>query len=313
MDRFTALKTYCAVVQANSFAKAALRIGLSRSAVSKNISELEAYLGVTLIRRTTRGISLTESGEAYYARIQPLLTQMQDADDLARQFGSEPCGSLRVAAPMSLGLQCVMPLIPAFVRYYPGIALDLVLSDDKVNLLSDSFDVAIRGSSKPLSDSTTVVRSIGSFDHVLCAAPGYLDQAPSLLSPQDLFLHHCLVYSGAGQPAQWDFVHAGEQCSMTVKAAFSCNNSLALRHAALHGQGIVRIPEVFVRKELAAGSLCRVLEQWCCPKLDLWVMYPQAHFMPQRLRVFIDFLARNYNQLENTDHDPDPLSLPVTR
>ncbi|ASM78360.1 transcriptional regulator [Vitreoscilla filiformis] len=301
MDKLTALQTFCMVVEKRSFSGAAIQLGLSRSAVSKNIRELEEYLGVTLIRRSTRHVSITDEGEIYYDRVQHLLTQMRNTDDFLRSSGTTLSGKLRISVPMSLGLTCLIPLILEFRARHPDITLDLMLSDEKVDLLAQSYDVAIRGSTQKLTDANIMMRTIGQFDHVLCASPVYLADRQSPLSPQDLVKHNCLSYSNSGIPTRWEFENAGHQCGVTINASINCNNSLALRYAALQGLGIVRIPEVIVREDIAAGRLQPVMTSWRSPCVKIFVLYPCIPSVPRRLRAFIDFLAQRFNHRNAPD------------
>lgn len=303
MDRFVALRVFCKVVEEGSFAATAQRLGLSRSAVSKNIRELEEHLGTTLVRRTTRAINLTEAGAKYYERVSQLLQDLQSADDAAGEASGAPQGVLRVAAPMSLGLLCISPILSEFLATYPRLSVEMQLSDTKVNLLHGDFDLAIRGS-RELEDSSIIARSLGETDHVICAAPSYFAQRGRPDHPEALRGHDCLVYTGSQHYDRWRFRQQEEELSITVRGPFRCNNSLSLRQAALDGVGLVRIPEIYVAEDLAAGRLERALQDWPTQKLGIWIMYPDALFVPSRLRVFIQFLVSRLQGLKTLPNPP---------
>lgn len=297
MDRFVALRVFCKVVEEGNFAAAAQQTGMSRSAISKNVRELEEHLGTTLVRRTTRAVSLTEAGSRYYERVSRLLQELQAADDAAGANDAMPTGVLRLAAPMSLGLLYISPVIAAFHAAYPQLTVDMALNDAKVNLLQGDFDLAIRGS-RELEDSSIIARSLGETDHVICAAPAYFARAGRPDHPDGLRAHDCLVYTGSQQSDRWRFQRDETDVIVPVRGPFRCNNSLALRQAALDGLGLVRIPEIYVAPDLAAGRLERVLADWPTQKLGIWIMYPDAPFVPNRLRVFIRFLVSRLGGLK---------------
>lgn len=299
MDRFTALRTFCSVVELRSFTRAADEMLLSRSAISKNINELERHLGVTLIRRSTREISVTEAGGNYYEQVRQILTDLQSADDSARQAGRTPSGNLRISVPVSLGLLHITSLIPLFMDLYPDITVETILTDRTVDLLKEGFDLAIRTSSR-LEDSCSRSRQIGNFEHVICASPQYLGIFPAPTTPFDLKHHNILVYTVSAAPERWKFISGpnlkDDSCVIQVLGRYRSNNSLSLKQAALAGKGIVRIPDLYIKNELEEGRLVPLLAEWKMEKTGIWVIYPNSHFLPQRLRVFIDFLT---SQLPN--------------
>lgn len=303
MDRLVALNVFRHVVEEKSFAGAARRTGLSRSAVSKNMRELEEYLGVTLVRRTTRSISLSDAGAGYYERVSKLLSDLKQADDTVADSKGDPTGSLRISAPMSLGLLCITPLISKFLDQYPKLSVDMTLNDSKVDLLRGHFDLAIRGSGK-LEDSSIIARCVGKSDHVVCASPDYFETRGTPSSPEDLKQHDCLIYTGAPKADRWEFEGPERPISVMVNGKIRCNNSLALRQAALEGHGILRTPKVYVAQDLKSGKLRTALEDWPTQSLGIWIMYPEITFVPQRLRVFIDFMAEHLSRDNLADYVP---------
>lgn len=297
MNRLTALRAFVTVVDHGSFAAAARAIGTSSSAVSKNVRELETDLGVRLFHRTTRAMSLTDAGTLYHERMRVLLADFDAADDAVATFASEPHGTLRVTAPMSIGLLRLAPLVPCFLVEHPGVALDLHLDDGKHDLMHGRFDLAIRGSG-PLPDSTLVARRLADLDQVVVAATGYLKAHGAPDHPDALRERPCLLYTNAERPDRWTLrrgaagaVHEDER-TVRVSGPLQANNSLVLRQAVLAGTGIALMPRLYVEDDLAAGRLVALLDGWSPPDLSVWAIYPPGLAVLPRVRVFIDFLAR---------------------
>lgn len=292
MDRLTALRTLCAVVEHGSFAAAARAIGASNAAVSKNIRELEADLGTRLLNRTTRRMSLTDAGSAYHERVCALLGDLERADDEARNSSGTIRGVLRVTAPMSLGLLTVTPLVPIFQRRHSGIKLELILDDSKADLIAERFDLAIRGEGHS-EDSSLITRRLADLPRSLCAAPSYLSEHPFSGDPEELKSHNCLIYTNWLRPNDWVLVKDGDERHVRVSGDYSVNNSLAIRDAAIGGLGIASVPSAFVKEELASGALVVLPGGWSPKPQSVRILYPSGDFLPERTRVFIDFLIEH--------------------
>ncbi|MCF1436590.1 LysR family transcriptional regulator [Agrobacterium vitis] len=291
MDRFTALKVFCAVIEARSFTKAGNNIGLSRPAISKNIRELEAHVGVTLVNRTTRGVMPSEAGSRYYQIVSELLWRHEQADEVASQSGAELRGTLRVTMPVTLGLHLILPVLPQFNEENPECSLDLCLSEEKQQLVEGNFDVAVRASQR-LEDSTLMSRCIGSVTYAICAAPSYVQKSQSLKSPKDLEDHQLVVHGANIGDQKWRFSAQGESCYVSVRAQHKSNCSEAIKSLTVAGMGIARIPRPYVSRELAEGRLVELLSDWAMEPLTIYAMYPQSNFLPRRTRLFIDFMSR---------------------
>ena len=237
MDRFTSLSVFRAIAEHGGFAAAARALDLSPSAVSKNVRELEAALGVPLVIRNSRSVSLTEAGRRYAARADEILRALASASDEAIALAGGPRGTVRVTAPMSIGLLELAPLVPRFLAEHPELKLDVEFDDRHVDLVARGFDVAIRGHG-PLPDSSLKARRLGELERVVCASPGYLARAGRPKTPADLERHACLLYSLATPANRWT-LGRGERTSVVhVDGPYRANNSLALRHAALGKVGI---------------------------------------------------------------------------
>lgn len=307
VNRLTALRAFVAVVEEGSFAAAARTLHLSGAGVSKNIRTLEADLDVRLFHRTTRAMSLTDAGAVYYERMRTLLADMAAADEAVAGLASAPRGTLRVTAPMSVGLLRLSPLVPRFLAAHPGISLDLHLADEKDDLVHGGFDLAIRGTGS-LPDSTLKARRLAALRHVVVAGAGYVERANALESPDDLGDRPCLLYANAPRPDRWTLRQGDAERTVRVTGPFTANSSLALRDAVLADVGIALMPRLYVEEDLAAGRVVTLLDGWSPPDLSLFAIYPPGPATLARVRLFIDFLAehlRGFEAMTPTDMAPD--------
>lgn len=289
MEKLTALRVFRTVCELGSFSGAARRLRLSNPAVSKNVRELEEELGTRLIERTTRSVRTTEAGEAYLHRARAILDELAALDAEIKEHAGTPRGALRVAAPMSLGVARLAPLIGAFLVQYPELRIDLEMSDRYVDLVAEGFDVALRGGA--LGDSSLVARKLDVIERVLCAAPSYLERHGRPRRPQELAQHRCLVYSLAKTPGRVSLRRQGRRVNVRVSGPLSVNSSLALAGAAAAGAGIALLPQLAVTEMLARGQLVPVLESWSAEPQALYAVYPRHHQVSRRVRLFVDYLA----------------------
>lgn len=293
MDQLRALRVFVAVVEQGSFAAAADHLGLSRTAASKHVQDLEAGLGVALLSRTTRSVSLTQTGAAYFERARRILDEIEAADSEASLQTRTPRGRLRVSVPVSFGFRHLAPRLKAFTGSYPEVHLDLVVSDRQVNLVEEGFDIAIRIGQ--LADSSLIARRIATTRLILCAAPSYLAARGAPAHPRDLSEHVCLGYPyWSGQNA-WVFdSRDGETHKVPVKNQIWSNNGDLLLNAAISGLGIIRQPDFIVHEALERGALIELLPDLARPEIGIHAVYPPASVMPLRLRVFIDHLVETF-------------------
>lgn len=292
MEKLTALNVFRAVCELGSFSGAARKLRLSNAAVSKNVRELEYELGARLLERTTRRVRMTEVGEAYWRRASAILDELRVLDTETKDHGRVPRGTLRVAAPMSLGIAQLAPAVGAFLVEYPELHVELEMNDRYVDLVGEGFDVALRGGT--LSDSSLVARRLGAIQRVLCASPAYLRKYGRPARPQDLPQHRCLVYSLAKSPTRWTLTRKTRRIRLEIQGPLSINSSLALAGAASAGAGIALLPEVTVRDALAKKQLETVLPDWTAEPQSLFAVYPRHHQISHRVRLFIDFLAARF-------------------
>ncbi|RMF11012.1 MAG: LysR family transcriptional regulator [Alphaproteobacteria bacterium] len=293
MDKLAAMEAFRAVVEEGGFTAAAARRRISKSAISKMVKDLEAELGVALLNRTTRRIALTEVGERYYERCQRILAEVEEADSEATALTVNPRGTLRVNAALSFSTAHVAPLLPAFLERYPDVRLELTLADRFVDLVEEGVDVAIRIGR--LADSSLIARKLGETRRMVCGAPAYFDRYGEPTHPNDLGAHNCLRYTLLDTGSEWCFRKDGRAFSVPVTGTLEINNGDALRTAAVGGLGLCCAPAFTVYRDLAEGRLRTVLDEYECPPLGIYAVYPPSRHLSAKVRAFVDFLADHFS------------------
>lgn len=281
------LAVFAAVAETEGFSAAARRLGVSKAMVSVAIARLEERLGVRLLQRTTRRLSLTEAGAAALPHAQRALLAAQDAEEAATQSLASPRGLLRVNAPMSFGLLHVVPALGVFAQRYPEVRVDLVLDDRVLDLAEGGFDLALRIGT--LADSTLIAQRVGRSCNVLAAHPDYLARAGIPAAPGDLAGHAALVYSLSATGTRWTLARGAHSETIRVSGRLQANSSLALHRALLQGLGLARIPMFIVGEDLAQGRLVRVLPDWELPEHGIHALTTKHESLPRKTRAFIDF------------------------
>ena len=297
MDKLRALTVYRRVVELGSFKAAADDLNLSKAAVSKNIYELEDYLQSPLIQRTTRKLHVTDQGQSYYQQICRVLDNLAQADLSVLESADALKGRLKISVPMSFGLVEINPLICAFMQQHPALAIELLMTDQYIDLMEQGVDIAVRGGA-PLVDSSLRSRKLTDIKRVLCASADYLKRSPPLLSPADLSQHQCLVYSLSSSAQRWSFKKQQQQQDIELTVSrYTVNNGLALAQTAKLGHGIALLPEYFVKQALAQGELQQVLQDWQTEQHSLYIIYPYHKEQSQKVRAFIDFMLQHFTQI----------------
>ncbi len=283
-----AIPIFIQVVKSHSFSKAADQLGMTKSKVSKAITQLEAELGTKLLFRTTRKINLTEAGKRYYEQAEQGLHFIENAAFSATELRHQPKGQLKISAPMSFGQLHIAPLIPGFLKRYPEVSIDLVLSDEKLDLIENGFDLAIRAGKLP--DSSLVARKLSPLKSALCASPAYLKTHGHPRTPADLKRHNCLLYSYSQPVDEWGFKKGSRESVVRVSGNYRVNNSEALRESLLKGIGIGRLPTFVAGPEIKKGRLIHLLDDYQMRQISLFALFPERQFLPQKVRCFIDFM-----------------------
>jgi len=289
MDRFLEMKTLVAVVDAGSFIGAAEPLGMSKAAVSRHVSDLENRLGVRLLQRTTRRLSLTDEGQAFYARSKDALALVDEAETEIRSRSSEASGVVRVNAPQTFGVLHLAPLWGGFMDANPRVSLEVTLSDRLVDVVDEGFDLAIRIATLP--NSTLVSKKLASTRVMLCAAPAYLDRAGTPSHPADLALHQVIAYSYWAGRDEWTFTGPEGVVSVKTRARLYANNGDTCLAAALSGQGIILQPSFLVAEDVRAGRLIELMPEYRSIELGIYAVYPTRKQLALKVRRLIDYLA----------------------
>lgn len=282
------LLVFAAVAESEGFSAAARRLGVSKSMVSSAIARLEARLGVRLLQRTTRRLSLTEAGHAALPHARQARSAAHDAEEAAVSLLASPRGRLRVNAPMSFGVLHLAPALGVFAKQYPEVEVELVLDDRVVDLVGGDFDLAIRIGT--LADSSLVASLLGRSTDALVAHADYLARAGVPREPSDLACHAALVYSLSAAGPSWTLAGKGRSETVRVRGPLKVNSSLALREATLQGLGIARLPLFVAGPDLAASRLQRVLPGWALPEHGIHLVTSARGHQPRKVTAFADFL-----------------------
>ncbi len=294
MDRFEALQTFIRVVDAGSFSVAAARMDTAKSAVSRRIADLEGHLGVRLLNRTTRSLSLTDGGRTLYQRALRLVADLEEMEATLSTEASIIKGSLRVAAPLSFGLLHLGPAINDFTARHPEVRLLIDFNDRMVDLVEEGFDLAVRIAR--LEDSSLIARKLTPIREVVCASPAYLQRHGTPQSPDELEKHVCLRYTNLPD-SPWEYRGPdGRQGSVRIRARLEANNGDFLRDAAIAGEGVIRQPTFIVYKAIENGELVRLLSEYTWSEINAYAVYPSARHLSRRVRAFVEFLQTRFGE-----------------
>lgn len=294
MDKLVSLRAFVEVAEAGGFSSAARRLDLATSSVMRSVDSLEKELGTVLLNRSTRQVTLSDAGTAYYAKAKKLLEDLADADASVSDRSSEPSGPLRVSVPVAFGSRLIAPSLAGFLRKYPKLELDVKLSDAFVDLISERIDVAIRlGEVAAMAD--VVSKRVGIFARYLVASSEYLDRAGYPASPDELIGHECLRFTYTTEPQVWTFSRNNEEKRVPVKGRLKANSSEVLREAALDGMGIALLPDWQVASDVQSGALTRLFAEFEAGPNDVRAVV-SALYLPnqrgsRRVNAFIDFVS----------------------
>lgn len=292
IDVLTGMRVFTYVVDAGSFAKAADKLDLSRGMTSRYVAQIERHLGVRLLNRTTRQLSLTEAGEDYFQRATQVLALVDEAEHAATRDVAQPSGTLRINTSVAFGARHGGEAINAYLQRYPEVRVNLTLNDRVVDLVEEGFDVAVRIARRV--DPGLVARRITRARMVACASPEYLRKHGMPKSPAQLVQHNCLTYAYAGLHNDWHFMHGKREQSVKVSGNLHGNNGHLLAHAAVGGLGVIVQPTFLVYELLQQRKLVRVLEGWEAEALTIFAVYPSRQFLPPKVRTFIDFMVQRF-------------------
>ncbi len=284
------MRVFCSVIEAGGFAAAADQLGISTSAVSRQVAQLEAHLNVRLLNRTTRRMSPTDEGFAYFERCTQLLADIEETEASVAGEARRPRGRLRLTAPMTLGILRLAPAFAAFSQQYPEITLDIVLSDNVADFTEEGLDMAIRVGR--IGSENVVARHIGETALLIAAAPAYLERAGTPLTPDELTRHSCFTYAFSATGNHWEFVDAkGDPLSVRIGGPIKANSGMLLAEMAVAGSGIVYGPCFILLPMIERGLLVRLLPDWTTRRLPIHVVYPTRRHLSARVQAMTSFLT----------------------
>jgi DNA-binding transcriptional LysR family regulator len=286
------VSVFVGVVNAGSFTAAAQALGHSTSYVSKEITRLEKRLGSRLLNRTTRTISLTDAGRAYYERSNQIVIDAENAERSINQLQEKPSGLLRINAPGSFGFNYLLDVLPQFMHRYPDVKLEVEFNDRIIDVVSEGYDVVIRVGD--IKDSNLVARKFTSSRGVVVASPDYLKRKGCPKRVEDLVQHDCIAYSLLPTPTLWSFYKDGVRTNVTVDPRAMCNSSVIEVAMVVQGIGITRLPLFTCEKEVASGDLKTILEDYDEVKFDVYAVYPHRQYLTAKVRAFVDFIVEAF-------------------
>lgn len=288
MDVLLSMKVFRRVVEAGNFSEVAREMDLSQPTVSKHIAALEKHLGIKLLNRSTRQMSLTDTGRQYYDRCIHILDELSETESTLRNQQTQPLGVLRINTPVTYGERCIVPSLWAFLEKYPELKIDMIMDDQYVDLVKDGVDLAIRVG--PMTDSCLIARKIGDSPRVTVASPDYIEKhgIPDNLS--DLDNHNCIVYTLLTTCDEWYFNGPNGKESVRVNGRFSVNNPGAIRQAVCAGHGIAVTPTWLMNDYIKSGKVKVILKEYTPTSLDVHAVYPERRFVPAKVKIFIDYL-----------------------
>jgi DNA-binding transcriptional LysR family regulator len=292
MDRFQEMQAFAAVVDAGSFVGASEALSASKAAVSRQVAELEGRLGVRLLHRTTRKLSLTEEGEVFYARCRELLGGVAEAEAEVTARSGQALGVLKISAPVTFGLLHLAGLWAGFMAAHPKVSLEVMLSDRMVDLVEEGFDVAVRIARLP--SSSLVSRKLSTARLVLCATPGYLKEHGTPEHPSELAQHQVLAYTLLSTGETWEFDGPDGHVSVKVTPRMHSNSGDTCRVVALGDQGIILQPTFMIADDLRSGQLVEVLPQYRALEMGIYAMYPTRKHVLPKVRLLIDYLVQEF-------------------
>ncbi len=292
MGQFEDMGTFVRIIESGSISQAASDLGVVKSAISRRLVDLEVRLGVQLLNRTTRKSSLTEAGRQFYERSVRILADVAEINASTSNIKAALKGSFKISAPLSFGLMHMPKVISEFTTLHPDLIIHMDFNDRQVDLVEEGIDVAIRIAE--LKDSSLMALKLATIHNILCASPGYLEKMGIPEKPQDLKNHRILRYSNVSGNS-WHFSGPdGRKHSISLPVKMSANNGDFLKSAAKDGHGIIHSPTFIVWQEIASGELVRIMNKYPNPALNAYAVYPQTRHLPQRVRLFIDFMKEKF-------------------
>lgn len=279
------------IVDKGSFTAAAQELGMTKAMVSRRIAELERRLGVRLLYRSTRQLTLTEEGEQYYQRCSKAVDALTEAELMLSARQQEVTGTLKLAVPIETGQLVVGRMVAKFLQRYPAMQVELELTNRILDPISEGLDAVVRVGD--MSNSNLAARRLWSTERLLCASPDYLARSPAIARPEDLLRHERVAVSSGFLASHWCFEQGGREVLVDPPSRFRVNNITCAREAAKAGLGVASLPAMLCLEELERGELVSLLPEWQQPRVPIYLLFPERRLMPRKLRAFIDFMVEN--------------------
>ena len=292
MDKLANMKAFTLVAQTGSFADAAKRLNLATSVVSKRIKDLEAYLNAALFHRTTRSVRLTDTGYSYLDYVRKFLDDLEEVEEAIRHNTQTPIGEIKLAAPLSFGVKYLGPAIATYLETYPEVSIQTFLSDRKISLIDEGYDLAIRIGH--LEDSSLISKKITDCRRVVCASPSYFKHHGRPKVPADITSHNCLKYSNTSEGKSWPFQIDGKRKLQAAPGRFTADNGDLLCEAAIEGCGIAYLPTFIAGKAIEKGALETVLEDFEETDFNIYVVYQNRRHLSSKVRTLIDCFTAHF-------------------
>lgn len=290
------LQIFVEVMRHGSFAAVARDRNIDPSSVSRTVASLESELGIRLFQRTTRKLSPTEAGMTYFERVEPLIEEIQQAADIAKDISGNPKGTIRVTASVSFGLKCIVPLLPKLEKNYPELTVDLLLTDSVLDLLTERIDVAIRLGQ--LTDSTLIAQRLMQTRYYVCASPDYLERFGTPKRPEDIEQHNCLLFPLPGFNTRWIFKEKKENIQeILIQGNTIISNAIALQQCAINGMGLALLADWLIDDNIGNGELVKLFPDYQVTATDFntaaWLLYPSRAYIPLKVKVFVEELRKH--------------------
>jgi DNA-binding transcriptional LysR family regulator len=306
MDRMTSIATFVKIAEAGGFAAAARKLGVSPSTVTTQIQDLEDRLGVRLLNRSTRKVSLTDIGKAYYERCMHILADMDEADSAIHAMHGKPSGTLHLNVSIAIPF-FVAPVITEFTSLYPDVKVNMTMSDQMVDLVEEGIDLAI--TTMPVPNSNLVMRRVGSVRLLVCGSADYFARHGMPRGPDDLVNHNCMKYTFSSWGSEWRFKSPEGPRAVQVTGNMEANSVNALKLAAVLGQGLILAPDFLMMGEIKSGKLIPVLTEFCTPELPINAVYPHRQHLATNVRSFLELVTKHFHA-QDQDLAPAELDVP---
>jgi len=308
MDTLNAMKLYCHIVDAGQLSIAADQLNLSKGAVSKQLAKLETHLGGRLLNRTTRRLTPTEVGIAFYERAKQILESVEEAECVVTGLTAEPSGTLKINAPMSFGFLYMGELLAKYQQKYPKVKIDITLHDRQIDLVEEGYDLALRIAT--LKDSSLIARKIASCHIVMCASPAYLKKHGEPKTPMDLKKHQCISYAYSDSVKYWVLESSlknsqGKKKQVSINSALTTNNGNLICDAMINGMGIASLPTFIAGDAIRKGDAKIIMDDWRPPQEDISLLYPSSKHLSAKVRAFVDLAVEHFKPLPDEVNEWD--------